>query len=160
VIDQAGAAAADRRRRLRARGAVGRAAGRLLQGDGRPAAVPNGAAAPPFRADRLERAEGDHAVRDRRHHLRPVQPGDVEPEMTFSVEGKRVAVGGAARSGIAAAELLARRGARVTLSESGASVPDGDRLRALGVALETGGHVRDTFTSADLVVLSPGVPPD
>src|SRR5262249_1168598 len=36
----------------------------------------------------------------------------------------------------------------------------GDRLRALGVALETGGHVRETFTDADLVVLSPGVPPD
>jgi UDP-N-acetylmuramoylalanine--D-glutamate ligase len=48
----------------------------------------------------------------------------------------------------------------VTLSESGAGVPDGDRLRALGVALETGGHVRETFTTADLVVLSPGVPPE
>src|SRR5439155_19704268 len=29
-----------------------------------------------------------------------------------------------------------------------------------GVALEIGGHVRETFTGADLVVLSPGVPPD
>ena len=28
--------------------------------------VPDGAAAPPLRADRMERAEGDHAVRDRR----------------------------------------------------------------------------------------------
>ena len=35
----------------------------------------------------------------------------------FSVAGKRVVVVGAARSGIAAAELLVRRGARVTLSE-------------------------------------------
>jgi UDP-N-acetylmuramoylalanine--D-glutamate ligase len=80
--------------------------------------------------------------------------------MTFSVEGSRVTVAGAARSGLAAAELLARRGARVTLSDSRAEIPDADRLRALGVTLELGGHVRDTFTSADLVVLSPGVPPE
>jgi UDP-N-acetylmuramoylalanine-D-glutamate ligase len=38
--------------------------------------------------------------------------------MTFSVEHKRVTVAGAARSGLAAAELLARRGAHVTLSDS------------------------------------------
>lgn len=36
----------------------------------------------------------------------------------FSVTGSRVVVVGAARSGVAAAELLARRGARVTLSEA------------------------------------------
>src|SRR5437667_6396514 len=80
--------------------------------------------------------------------------------MTFSVEEKRVTVAGAARSGIAAAELLARRGARVTLSEAGPAIADADRLRGLGVALEVGGHTRDTFVNADLVVLSPGVPPE
>ena len=75
----------------------------------------------------------------------------------FSVEGLRVTVVGAARSGVAAAELLARRGARVTLSEQGA-IPDADRLTAAGVALEAGGHLLETFVDADLVVLSPGVP--
>jgi UDP-N-acetylmuramoylalanine--D-glutamate ligase len=80
--------------------------------------------------------------------------------MTFSVEHKRVTVAGAARSGLAAAELLARRGARVTLSDSRTELPEADRLRALGIALELGGHTRETFTSADLVVLSPGVPPE
>jgi UDP-N-acetylmuramoylalanine--D-glutamate ligase len=79
--------------------------------------------------------------------------------MTFDVKGKRVIVAGAARSGLAAAELLARRGADVTLSESRADVADGDRLRRLGVRLELGGHLPDTFVRADLVVLSPGVPP-
>ena len=69
-------------------------------------------------------------------------------------------VAGAARSGIAAAELLARRGARVTLSDMATEIPDADRLRGLGVVLEVGGHVADTFTAADLVVLSPGVPPE
>jgi len=80
--------------------------------------------------------------------------------MTFSVEGKRVTVAGAARSGLAAAELLARRGARVTLSDSRLDLPEAGRLRALGVELELGGHTRQTFSSADLVVLSPGVPPE
>jgi UDP-N-acetylmuramoylalanine-D-glutamate ligase len=35
----------------------------------------------------------------------------------FDVAGKRITVAGAARSGIAAAELLVRRGALVTLSD-------------------------------------------
>jgi UDP-N-acetylmuramoylalanine--D-glutamate ligase len=80
--------------------------------------------------------------------------------MTFDVKGKRVTVAGAARSGLAAAELLARRGADVTLSESRPDVAEGERLRSLGVRLELGGHLPDTFAGADLVVLSPGVPPD
>jgi UDP-N-acetylmuramoylalanine--D-glutamate ligase len=78
----------------------------------------------------------------------------------FSVEGQRVTVVGAARSGLAAAELLARRGARVTLSEQAGGVAEGDHLRHEGVVLEVGGHHRETFVSADLLVLSPGVPFD
>jgi UDP-N-acetylmuramoylalanine--D-glutamate ligase len=76
----------------------------------------------------------------------------------FSVRGLRVTVAGAARSGIAAAELLVRRGARVTLSDVRDRIDDDERLRAAGVALEVGGHQDATFTGADLVVLSPGVP--
>lgn len=79
----------------------------------------------------------------------------------FSVDGQRVAVIGAARSGVAAARLLARRGALVTLSDTRPSLPDADRaaLEADGVRLEVGGHIESTFTTADLVVMSPGVPP-
>jgi UDP-N-acetylmuramoylalanine--D-glutamate ligase len=77
----------------------------------------------------------------------------------FDVTNRRVTVAGAARSGIAAAELLARRGARVTLSEAQPVVADAEGLRKLGVALELGGHQAHTFVDADLVVLSPGVPP-
>ena len=76
----------------------------------------------------------------------------------MNVEGRRVVVVGAARSGMAAAELLARRGARVTLTETREAFDGADRLRAAGVALELGGHQVPTFTSADLVVVSPGVP--
>ncbi|MGE3956817.1 MAG: UDP-N-acetylmuramoyl-L-alanine--D-glutamate ligase [Vicinamibacterales bacterium] len=80
----------------------------------------------------------------------------------FSVEGQRVAVVGAARSGIAAAELLARRGARVTLSDAKPSLAEADRSRLteVGVRLELGGHVASTFEGADLIVASPGVPPE
>jgi UDP-N-acetylmuramoylalanine--D-glutamate ligase len=77
---------------------------------------------------------------------------------TFSVEGRRVVVVGAARSGIAAADLLVGRGASVTLSESRATVADADRLRARGVTLEVGGHNPATFAGAELIVTSPGVP--
>jgi UDP-N-acetylmuramoylalanine--D-glutamate ligase len=80
-------------------------------------------------------------------------------DLGFDVRDKRVTVAGAARSGIAAADLLARRGARVTLSEMHAEAPGTGPLLALGVDLELGGHRTETFTGADLVVLSPGVPP-
>ena len=78
----------------------------------------------------------------------------------FDVRGKRVTVAGAARSGIAAAELLARRGGHVTLSDTRANVPEAERLRALGVELELGEHGVETFAKADLIVTSPGVPPE
>jgi UDP-N-acetylmuramoylalanine--D-glutamate ligase len=78
----------------------------------------------------------------------------------FDVRHKHVTVAGAARSGLAAAELLVRRGARVTLSETRDRVPEAEYLTALGVSLELGGHLIETFTTADLVVLSPGVPPE
>ena len=76
----------------------------------------------------------------------------------FSVAGMRVAVVGAARSGVAAAELLVRRGAEVTLSDVKESIDGADRLRSAGVALELGTAAPAALGSADLVVLSPGVP--
>ena len=76
----------------------------------------------------------------------------------FSVEGARVVVVGAARSGVAAAELLVRRGARVTLSDQKPSIPESPRLSALGVALELGTNDPPSLATADVVVTSPGVP--
>ena len=77
---------------------------------------------------------------------------------TFSVHGTHVVVIGAARSGVAAAELLVRRGARVTLTDKKDAIDAADRLRAAGVALELGSADAPAVKDADLVVLSPGVP--
>jgi UDP-N-acetylmuramoylalanine--D-glutamate ligase len=76
----------------------------------------------------------------------------------FSVGGKRVVVVGAARSGVAAAELLVRRGASVTLTDTRDAIDDERRLRDAGVRLELGHHVASTLANADLIVVSPGVP--
>jgi len=78
----------------------------------------------------------------------------------FDVSGKRVTVAGAARSGIAASRLLASLGASVTLSDTRAEVSEAEPLKQLGVRLELGGHRTETFADADLIVMSPGVPPD
>jgi UDP-N-acetylmuramoylalanine--D-glutamate ligase len=79
----------------------------------------------------------------------------------FSVEGQKVTVVGAARSGVAAALLLADRAARVTLTDLRPSLDDkavGSALRDAGVMLELGGHRPHTLAEADLIVVSPGVP--
>jgi len=79
--------------------------------------------------------------------------------MSFSVQNKHVMVAGGGRSGVAAAELLVSRGARVTISDTQEFPGEAD-LRAKGIVLEVGPHRAAAFTAADLVVLSPGVPPD
>ena len=77
----------------------------------------------------------------------------------FSVAGQRVVVVGAARSGVAAAHLLVRRGASVVLTDTRETIDPADELRRAGVVLELGGHRGETLTGADLIVLSPGVSP-
>jgi UDP-N-acetylmuramoylalanine--D-glutamate ligase len=79
----------------------------------------------------------------------------------IELAGKRVLVVGLAQTGIAVAKFCARHGARVTVTD-GKPV---DKLAAqlaqlagVQVDLELGGHREATFTSADLVVMSPGVP--
>jgi UDP-N-acetylmuramoylalanine--D-glutamate ligase len=69
-----------------------------------------------------------------------------------------VVVVGAARSGIAAAGLLVRRGARVTLTDVRPAIDSADQLRSQGVDLELGENRAQTLAGADLIVVSPGVP--
>ena len=79
----------------------------------------------------------------------------------MALEGVSVVVVGLARSGVAAAEFLAQRGASVVATDlkgEGELPEEALSLRALGVRLDLGGHRPETFAGASLVVVSPGVP--
>jgi UDP-N-acetylmuramoylalanine--D-glutamate ligase len=75
------------------------------------------------------------------------------------LEGRCVVVVGLGSSGLAAARLCLEHGARVI----GTDAKPLDELPAeasrLGIELRAGGHDGIDFSSADLVVVSPGVPP-
>jgi UDP-N-acetylmuramoylalanine--D-glutamate ligase len=68
---------------------------------------------------------------------------------------------GLARSGVAAAEFLARRGAPVVATDLKSEVELPEEALSLhekGVRLELGAHRTETFTAASMIVVSPGVP--
>ncbi len=77
--------------------------------------------------------------------------------------GKNITVLGLSRSGCAVARYVAQRGGRVFLSETAPASPTNETLRqqmeVLGVRVEMGGHSRQCFDHADLIVTSPGIPP-
>ena len=77
------------------------------------------------------------------------------------MKGKNILVAGLARSGLAMTRFLTEQGARVTVTDQATADGLGDFARQaeeLGARLELGGHRLETFTKADLVVISPGVP--
>jgi UDP-N-acetylmuramoylalanine--D-glutamate ligase len=78
------------------------------------------------------------------------------------LSGKRVVVVGLGASGVAAARLCLRLGARVVANDGkpAASLSEGARaLEGLGATLVAGGHAEARLDEADVVVVSPGVPP-
>ena len=87
------------------------------------------------------------------------------PAMTpTSVVGKRVTVMGLGRfgGGTSVARWLADQGARVTATDLQTAQQLGSTLRELTdreIALKLGGHDLADFTSADLIVANPAVPP-
>ena len=79
----------------------------------------------------------------------------------MNLEGRKVVVVGLALTGIAVAKFCARRGARVIVTDGKPADKLAEQIKLLdGVPVEwqLGGHDLATFTSADLVVMSPGVP--
>ncbi|HEX5681089.1 MAG TPA: UDP-N-acetylmuramoyl-L-alanine--D-glutamate ligase [Desulfobacterales bacterium] len=79
----------------------------------------------------------------------------------MEIANKKILVVGLARTGIAAARFLRRRGAAVRATDMAAEAaldPGVAELRALDIDLALGGHRVEDFTAADLIVLSPGVP--
>ena len=79
----------------------------------------------------------------------------------MKLAGKDVLVVGLGRSGAGAARLCAARGGRVTVTDRRPPEELGEVLERLeGCArLELGGHRKESFSRADLIVVSPGVPP-
>jgi UDP-N-acetylmuramoylalanine--D-glutamate ligase len=79
----------------------------------------------------------------------------------MDLRNQRILVVGLARTGIAAARFLRGRGALVRATDVATEdrlAPEVKALDAMGIALELGGHRKESFTSADLIVVSPGVP--
>ncbi|CAK7039403.1 MAG: UDP-N-acetylmuramoylalanine--D-glutamate ligase [Desulfovibrio sp.] len=83
--------------------------------------------------------------------------------------GRRISIGetavviGAGRSGLAAARLLCREGARVRLLDSNPGAFSGreelaGELKQLGIVIDLGPHRQDQFENAAFVVPSPGMP--
>ena len=77
----------------------------------------------------------------------------------IDLAGKNVVVVGLGRSGAAAARLCAARGANVTGTDSRTASELPADVKALPMTLAAGGHDEVRFDAADLVVVSPGVPP-
>ena len=82
--------------------------------------------------------------------------------MESELSGKRVVVVGLGASGVAAARLCLRRGAHVVANDGKPRDALSDEARALegeGATLVTGGHGAARMDEADVLVVSPGVPP-
>lgn len=79
----------------------------------------------------------------------------------MDVRNKRVLVLGMARSGIAAAKLLAKKGAIVTISDMKSEDSFGgalDELKALGCIFALGEGPQKYLGDQDMMILSPGIP--
>src|SRR5439155_4971315 len=100
----------------------------------RQARVPHAADTPSLREEGLARAEDHRALLDHLHPPRARLAGEPEAPLMLDVKGKRVVVVGLGASGIAACELLARRGARVVGTDSKTDIAPID-----GVEMALGG---------------------
>ena len=144
VCDPARDRARDHRRPVRRRGDERDHPGSGLQAH-RPARLPDGADPPPFRAEGLVRTDRRDPLLDRRLRAGAGRPVDAEAAVITSpaFRGKRYAVLGLARSGLATVDALVASGAEVTAwdskEEARAKVPArrharrsaGDRSRGL-----------------------------
>ena len=130
---------------------------------------PHVAAAPSFRAGRLERIENHRALLDCGAGLCAVFADDAEVEVDAGCEsghrtrtGKRVLVVGLARTGVATALFCAARGARVTATEERAAAQLGRRCArncAPPAARSNSAAIAAKHSwQQDLIVPSPGVP--
>jgi UDP-N-acetylmuramoylalanine--D-glutamate ligase len=81
-------------------------------------------------------------------------------EVHMDLGGKKILMVGLGATGIATSLFLKERGAQVTVSElrdEAEALPVIESLRSKGITVEAGGHRPQTFLTADLIVVSPGV---
>lgn len=79
----------------------------------------------------------------------------------MDIQGKKVLVIGMGKSGVAAAQLLKREGAEVTVSDVRSRKALGRKVYELEhaqIVVETGRQRQESSRESDLVVISPGVP--
>ena len=76
----------------------------------------------------------------------------------MQISGKKVIVVGLGKSGIAATRLCAHLGASVIATDSAPAEKLAPDVPGLPAQVIVGGHAGVEFTSADLIVVSPGVP--
>ena len=76
----------------------------------------------------------------------------------MELRGKKIVVAGFGKSGRAAADFLLSRGACVTVCDHNEHIALPRDFLARGMRAELGEFVIETFTSQDMIVLSPGVP--
>ncbi|MBC8419610.1 MAG: UDP-N-acetylmuramoyl-L-alanine--D-glutamate ligase [Proteobacteria bacterium] len=110
----------------------------------------------------MQNTQNQHSAHCIRHSVfpqdrRPLRAGGRIPYSKVLVVGLGI-------SGLWTARWLTGQGTDVIVSEmKPESELDPELLRALtelGVKLETGGHRKETFSNADAIILSPGVPHD
>jgi len=89
----------------------------------------------------------------------------MEPDMPHpALQGKRVTVQGLGRfgGGIAVSQWLVQQGARVLVTDQARPEALADsckQLQGLPIEFRLGTHLEEDFTSADLIVASPAIPP-
>jgi UDP-N-acetylmuramoylalanine--D-glutamate ligase len=76
----------------------------------------------------------------------------------MQISGKKVVVVGLGKSGIAAVRLCAGRGASVVATDAAPAEKLAPEVPSLPAQVVLGGHAGVPFASADLIVVSPGVP--
>lgn len=94
----------------------------------------------------------------------PPPSGTPAPFTEFSqLEGKRVLIVGLARCGVSLAHFLTECGAQVTISDH-KSRPELasalEQIEGLNLQYDLGGHSPKVFLNQDVIILSPGVPPN
>lgn len=79
------------------------------------------------------------------------------------LKDKKIMVVGLAKCGVSLAKFLIKQGSKVTISDHKSKAELSthlDQVEGLGVELDLGGHSPKKFLEQDLIILSPGVPPN